>query len=193
VLIFLANAPKGNANWIHSSYQATQDGTLAGRDGFDQKECIFLSHVFAMRSTQKLEILNSDPIGHNTNIAPTKGAQPFNQTIPAGATTLYAPGGESSAPFPVSCSIHPWMSAWMITRDNPCFAVSKPDGSFEIPYAPAGVELEFRIWQEAAKFVDGTVMVNGQATKLSKGKFTLTLEPDKPTSLEFVIDSPMFQ
>ncbi len=193
ILVYLDNVPRGSTSWIHPDFAATADSVLEGPNGFDQKNCIFLSHVFAMRSTQKVAIINSDPVGHNTNIAPSKGAQPSNINMPSNSQVMYTPGGESPAPFPVSCSIHPWMSAWMISRDNPYFAVSGEDGSFEITNAPAGVELEFRIWQETTKLIDGTISVNGQPTKVSKGKFAITLQPDQPQHLDFVMDAALFQ
>ena len=43
-------------------------------------------------------------------------------------------------------------------------------------HLPAGVELEFRAWQEKTKFVQN-VTVNGEATKWGKGRFRLTLDP----------------
>ena len=97
-------------------------------------------------------MLNSDPVGHNTNIAGGGTAATINATIPAAKSyAMYEPGGESPEPFAVSCSIHPWMSAQMIVRDSPYFAVTKPDGTFEIANVPAGVPLEFRVWQEKSK------------------------------------------
>lgn len=191
VVIYLtgpARFPVGDPKWEHPDYAATREATLE----FDQKECIFLTHVLAMRSQQKLKILNSDPVGHNTNIKGIGGAASINATIPAGAYTMYSPGGESSEPFDVACSIHPWMSAWMIVRHSPYFAVSKPDGSFEIANLPAGVELEFRVWQEASKFLQ-TVQVNGQPARWNRGRFTLTLQPDETREWEVVVEAAAFQ
>ena len=37
---------------------------------FDQKNCEFISPVFAARVGQPVDVRNSDPVGHNTNIAP---------------------------------------------------------------------------------------------------------------------------
>ena len=58
VVIFLDS--KIPQEWEHEDYAATRDALLAGENGFDQKQCLFLSHVFAMRSTQTVEIINSD-------------------------------------------------------------------------------------------------------------------------------------
>jgi len=190
VVIYLtgpAKFPVGDPKWVHADYMATKDATLE----FDQKQCVFLTHMLAMRSSQKLNILNSDPVGHNTKIDATGRAQQLNATIPASNNSLYEPKGEAQEPFNVSCSIHPWMSARMIVRDSPYFAVTKADGSFEIKNVPAGVPLEFRVWQEASKFLQD-VNVNGKPEKWSRGRFKLTLQPDEQKALEVVVDSKVF-
>ena len=170
VVYLFSKIPADNEKWIHPSYAESKEATLE----FDQKFCLFLSPMFAMRSTQKMKILNSDPVGHNTNITPSGSkTAPFNQTIAANSFVMYEPGGESPEPFGVSCSIHPWMSSRMIVRDSPYFAVSAANGTFEIPNVPAGVKLDFKVWQEVAGFLQD-VSINGKAEKLPKGKLTLT-------------------
>lgn len=142
---------------------------IGGDVEFDQKECVFLSHVFGMRTGQTLKILNSDPVGHNTNIVGT----PINQIVAAGSSINFTPKKEWKKPNPVSCSIHPWMSSNLIVRDNGYFAISDAAGNFEIPNLPAGVELEFRIWQEA-----GTISgIEIEGAPVKKGRFKMTLPP----------------
>jgi hypothetical protein len=191
VLVYLtgpAKFPVGNEKWEHPDYAKNREATLE----FDQKNCVFLSHAFAMRSKQKLKILNSDPVAHNTKVEATGKADSINAMMPAGATSLYEPRGESQEPFAVSCSIHPWMSAQMIVRDSPYFAITKPDGSFEIANVPAGVPLEFRVWQERSKFLQA-VQVNGKPETWNKGRLKLTLQPDEQKTLEVVVDASAFK
>jgi hypothetical protein len=188
VVIYLAGPgkfPLGDPKWEHPDYAS------AAPPDFDQKNCVFLTHMFAMRSKQKVKLLNSDPVGHNTNIQGGGRAPPLNATIPAGSSTNYEPPGESPEPFGVTCSIHPWMSSLMIVRDSPYFAVSKADGSFEIKNVPAGVPLEFRVWQEKSKFVQAAT-VNGTAEKWNKGRMKLTLAPDETKPLDVVLDAAIF-
>jgi hypothetical protein len=188
VVIYLASKfPEGDPKWEHPDYAGQSEATLE----FDQKNCVFLSHMFAMRSKQKLKILNSDPVGHNTNITGGGNAGAINATIPANAYSMYVPGGESPEPIPVSCSIHPWMSARILVRNAPHFAVTKPDGTFEIPNVPAGVPLEFRVWQEKSKFLQD-VTVNGKKEKWSKGRMKATLQPDQPLVLDVQVDPAAF-
>ena len=191
VIVYLSGPgkfPAGNEKWEHPSYADSREATF----DFDQKNCIFLTHTLALRSSQKLRILNSDPVGHNTKIDATGRANQINATIPAGANVPYSPGGEAQEPFPVSCSIHPWMSARMLSRDSPYFAVTKPDGSFEIANVPAGVPLEFRVWQERAKFLQ-QVTVNGKAEKWPKGRMKVTLQPGQDLALDVVVDAGVFK
>ena len=79
----------------------------------------------------------------------------------------------------------------MIVRHNPYFAVTKPDGTFEIANIPAGVELEFRLWQEKAGSLSNVVL-NGQPTKVSKKGLKLTLVEGVDQTLDFVVDAGVF-
>jgi predicted small lipoprotein YifL len=183
VVVYLTSKIPDDEPWTHPTAKPGNTEPVV----FDQKECIFLTHVLAMQVSQPLRILNSDPIGHNTNLSPRSNPG-FNQIIPSGTPGVtYQPTSEESAPFPVACSIHPWMGAQMLIRKNGYFAVTAEDGSFEIPNLPAGVELEFRVWQEKTKFVQD-VTVNGEATKWNKGRFVLTLDPADQSQNELKVE-----
>jgi hypothetical protein len=181
--------PTDNPKWLHESYSAKRGTEVE----FDQKNCIFLTHVAAMWTEQTLKVLNSDLVGHNTKIDTKGGARPFNQTIGANSSTTYTPGGEERQPAPVSCSIHTWMKAYLLPRDNPYFAVTDESGQFVIENIPAGVELEFRVWQPQLEFVDKVSMDwNGQSQEIKKGRLKLTLEPGE-SELNAAWDAAIFQ
>jgi hypothetical protein len=189
VLIYLVTpVPSDNPKWVHESYAAARNAEVL----FDQKNCVFLSHVGVMWVTQRLKVLNSDPVGHNTNLDSKRGAKAENFLVPAHGSAPYEPGRSSPAPFPVSCSIHPWMSAWMMVCDSPYFAVTADDGSFAIRNVPSGVPLEFRVWQESAGYVQ-QVTVNGQAQKWSRGRFPLSLAKDEERKMEVTLDAGVFR
>ncbi len=142
---------------------------------FDQKNCEFLSPVFAARVGQPVEVRNSDPIGHNTNIAGSS----FNQLIPAGQGTAYKPDAETGMPTMVTCNIHPWMKAYAVFRKDGYVAVSAADGSFTIPDLPAGETIEFQVWHERSGGPNGAVGLEKPELKWTpKGRFQVTLEPD---------------
>ena len=186
VVIYLTTKyPAGNDKWEHSDYKTMQPAI------FDQKNCVFLSHMLAVRSQQKMVIKNSDPKGHNTKIEAKGKAKSINESVGAGSGVDYIAGGESPEPFGVSCSVHPWMSAFMVSRDSPYFAVTKPDGSFEIKNIPSGVDLEFRAWQESSKFIK-LVKVNGTEEKWPSGKFKRKLEDNQTLDMNVEVDLSQF-
>ncbi len=143
---------------------------------FDQRNCEFLSPVFAARVGQPVDVRNSDPIGHNTNIAGTS----FNQLIPANQGTAYKPDAETGMPTMVTCNIHPWMKAYAVFRKDGYVAVSAADGSFTIPDLPAGEPLEFQVWHERSSGPNGALGLDKPDLKWTpKGRFQIRLEPDE--------------
>jgi hypothetical protein len=197
VYLDMKNFPLDDPRWIHPSFAETADAVLAGEAGFDQKDCVFLTRVFTMRSTQTVEIMNSDPKGHNTNISANGRARQFNQLIPPGARVKYSPGGATKGVCRVGCNIHDWMKAYMFISDHPYYAVTDDNGHFEIAQLPSGVELTFRVWQESLNNVQNVkVGFDGApkaAKKWSKGKFTLTLANGQPSTMDVEISADEFK
>jgi plastocyanin len=147
---------------------------------FDQKNCEFLSPVFAARVGQPVEVRNSDPVGHNTNI----DGSSFNQLIPAGQGTTYKPDSETGAPKAVTCNIHPWMKAYVVFRKDGYVAVTAADGSFAIPDLPAGEPLEFQVWHARATGSGGGLVIERPDLKWNpKGRFVITLQADEVKDL----------
>jgi hypothetical protein len=147
---------------------------------FDQKNCEFISPVFAARVGQPVDVRNSDPIGHNTNIAGSS----FNQLIPAGQGTAYKPDAETGMPTMVTCNIHPWMKAYAVFRKDGYVAVSSPDGSVTISDLPAGETIEFQVWHERSSGPNGAVGLEKPDLKWTpKGRFQIKLEPDEVKDL----------
>lgn len=178
------------ASRVHDSAQPSSDAVL-----YDQKECLFLSHVCALTVGQTLDIKNSDNVGHNTNIAGTKNK--FNQTIPAGATIPYKVQKEEAMPAPVNCSIHPWMVGYLLPRENSYFAVTKEDGSFEISNLPAGEKLDIQVWHESAAGSSGALVVTTPEAKelgwSNKGRITITLQPDEVKEIQVTVPPSAFK
>jgi hypothetical protein len=187
VLYLVTNIPLDDPEFIHPDYDASKTAQLV----FDQKECVFLTHVFAARTTNAILLKNSDPVGHNTKID-GKGSSSTNPTISANNSETYVPGKQSPEPFDVSCAVHPWMSAKMLIRDNPYFAVTKPDGTFEIKNVPAGIPLQFKVWQEKLKFITNVKRQSGGQTKDEKwprAGYKVTLQPDDVHEMNVVIEA----
>jgi hypothetical protein len=158
VVIFLADKKAA----VHPDFEATAEDKVK----FDNDHCRFEPHILPLRTSQTLEIHNSDPLAHNSNLTPL-GDRPFNNLISENNAVNYSFSKQQNAPVMVTCSIHPWMKGYVFPRDNPYVAVTGEDGSFEIKNLPAGKH-DFQVWQEA---------VGGLAAKpeWKKGKFKLEI------------------
>src|SRR5207244_3108892 len=79
---------------------------------------------------------------------------------------IQAPQGDAvtlSFPLPeigilVKCNVHPWMRAYVHVAPHPFFALTKPDGSFEIKQLPAG-EYTLEAWHEKFGRKEGKISV----------------------------------
>jgi len=123
VFVFIEGAPKLNG--------ASQPAAL-----LDQSRCTYSPHVLGVQIGQTLNIRSSDPTMHNVH---------FNPTInPAHNYAMTQVGQEVKTTFNgaefirMKCDVHPWMTAWVGVFDNPFYAVTKQEGSFEIKGIPAG-------------------------------------------------------
>jgi plastocyanin len=185
VAIFLRSASR-----VHESARAQTEPI-----DFDQKSCVFLTHVLAVGVGQPIHIKNSDPTGHNTKIEGR--ANKFNQTIPSGASIPFTPQREEAAPAPITCSIHPWMIAYMLPRANGYFAVTDAEGRFEIANLPAGEPIEFQVWHEnGAAPGNGLVGASPAAPELkwnNRGRVTVTLQPDDVKDVKIVVAPGAFR
>jgi len=151
IAIFARKTPR-----VHDKYKATEKAEIP----FDQKNCVFLSHVLPIRVTQTLVIKNSDPIGHNSSISPPGDAN-INPLLAGGAEQKHVFKRQQSAPVAVTCSIHPWMKAYVFPRNDPYCVVSSSNGGFELSDVPAGTEIEFQLWHERGKGNQGAIEPKG--------------------------------
>jgi hypothetical protein len=144
---------------------------------FDQKACLFLSPAFVAQVGQTIQVKNSDPVGHNTNIQGTS----FNQIIPVNEARPFEVKAQADTPKEVGCNVHPWMKAYMWFRKDGYFAVTKKDGTFEIANLPAGEQIEFQAWHAKAR--GGLALKVPELKWDAKGRFRVTLEPDAPKDI----------
>lgn len=183
VAIYLRNASR-----VHESAQSKAEPVV-----FDQQHCVFLTHMLGATVGQTIDIKNSDPTGHNTNIL---GAG-FNQLIPQGGSVAYTVQKESALPVTVKCSIHPWMISHMLFRENNYYAVTDDQGNFEIANVPAGEPLEFQVWHESgAAASNGLVGTTPDAADVewsNRGRVTVTLEPDQVKEIKVIVPPNAFR
>lgn len=103
----------------------------------DQRGCRYQPHVQAVTTGTALALVNSDAVLHNVH-GSAGPVQVFNLAMPIRnqrvPTRLMRPGLVR-----LQCDAgHTWMAAWVYVFEHPWFAVTGPDGKFEIRDVPAG-------------------------------------------------------
>ena len=156
----------------------------------DNKDGRFVPRVATVWiGAQKLVYKNSDPVSHNCNCQPFNDT-PANPLLPPGQSFEHMLSFSQFVPVPVTCNIHPWMKGYVLPRSNPYMAVSDKEGRFTIKKLPAGVELEFRLWQEKSGYLKD-VEVAGRKAK--RGRFKITLKPGKNDLGEIRVPADLFK
>jgi plastocyanin len=151
VLVWLTDAESPNkALPVHPSLKTIKDKVVV----MDQPCCMFEPHVVGLREGQTMEFKNSAGIAHNVKVDGGAKGPNINPILPAGGSVKVQDIEARKVPIPVSCSIHPWMKAYVAVFKGPYFAVTDENGHFEIKNAPAG---KFRLmaWQEEQGWVAG--------------------------------------
>ena len=103
----------------------------------DQNGCVYRPHVLALMVGQQLEIDNSDPVNHNVH-AEAQINVAWNESQPPQADKKFKMFSRQEIMFPVTCSVHPWMRAFMSVVSHPFFAVTGEDGTFVLKGVPPG-------------------------------------------------------
>jgi plastocyanin len=168
VFVYLPKAPKD----IHPEAGKPDPKVI-----FDQEHCHFSPHALVVQAGQTVEVLNSDPIAHNTHTYPLRNQAVNILVAPntaAGAGVDVPTSTRESLPHQVKCDYHPWMMAYWLVLDHPYAAATDAKGNFTIKNLPAGKH-EFRVWHERAGYLDR--------------KYTVTVtagdnDPLKPISVE---------
>ena len=112
----------------------------------DQKGCWFIPRVLGIETGQTLDVTNSDPVTHNIHPRPHLNRE-WNQSQGPGSEPLARRFMTPEIMIRVKCNIHSWMHAWIGVVDNPYFAVTGTNGSFELNNLPPG-NYTIEAWQE---------------------------------------------
>jgi plastocyanin len=127
----------------------------------DQRKCVYGPRVVGMRLGQTLQVRNDDQLLHNVHSSSAVGNS-FNIAQPiAGMVYSFTPKTEEVM-MKLGCDVHRWMTAYVGVVTNPYFAVSGPDGSFEISNVPAG-KYTIEAWHEQLGVVTSAVIVKSGA------------------------------
>ena len=103
----------------------------------DQKGCHYVPHVLGLRTTQPLEVVNSDNTLHNVHGMPETNRE-FNVGQPVAGMKNAVTFTTAEVLIPFKCDVHSWMHAYIGVVDHPYFAVSGSGGKFELKTIPPG-------------------------------------------------------
>jgi len=159
VIIYLKNAPPS----------ATTAGLAPAL--LDQKQCVYVPHIVALRTGQTLSVTNSETLLHNVHMFPQLNPALNFGMNNVGSTSVVFKNAEI---FHVKCDVHPWMDAWIATFDHPWFAVSTNGGKFAISHVPAGPQT-FVAWHERFGELEQTVTITTDQAR----EITFNFEPPK--------------
>ena len=112
----------------------------------DQNGCWFVPRVLGIQTGQVLRVVNSDPVTHNIHPMAQINRE-WNHSQGAGDAPLARKFLKPEVMIRVKCNIHRWMHAFIGVVDNPYFAVSGIDGSYEIRNLPPG-DYVIGVWHE---------------------------------------------
>ena len=103
----------------------------------DQSGCKYHPHVLGVMAGQTLKIVNSDPTTHNIHPTPADNRE-WNESQPPQSAALEKTFAREEIMLPVKCNQHPWMKMYVNVVKTPFYAVTGPDGKFEIKGLPPG-------------------------------------------------------
>lgn len=131
----------------------------------DQQGCRYTPRVAGIMVGQELKVLNSDELLHNVHSL-SEVNRPFNRAMPAAIKQATFSFTDEEPAFRIKCDVHPWMSSYLAVFSHPYFAVTGPDGSFEIPGLPAGT-YTIEAWHERLGTMrSGVTLLDGLAATL---------------------------
>ena len=121
-------------------------------------KCDFVPHVQIVPAGD-FEIVNSDPVLHNTHGFLGK-LTVFNVALPNQGQRIKKPL-QKTGMVRVECDAHGWMLGWVYVADNPYYAVSAKDGTFTLTNVPPGTYTLVG-WQEYTGAVEVPVTVKAK-------------------------------
>ncbi len=133
----------------------------------DQEPLGYRPHAVALRVGQTLVVKNSSPIFHSLVWNSENNGQ-GNRAMPRDTEVRFEKVKFERTPILFSCAPHPWERAWVRIYDHPYFALTGPDGRFEIKLAPAG-KARICVWQETLGFRGGKEGRFGQPIVIEAG------------------------
>jgi hypothetical protein len=158
----------GAGNGLQNAFVYVKDGLGARTYAvpatpvtLDQKGCQYVPHVFGVQVGQTVKVANSDAALHNVHSTP-KTNREFNFSQPANVPPVDRVFPQAEIGLPLKCDVHGWMNAYANVVPHPFFAVTGPDGKFEIKGLPPGT-YTVEVWHETLGTQTQSVTVDAAA------------------------------
>lgn len=103
----------------------------------DQQGCKYHPHILGVMAGQNIEIKNDDQTTHNIHPTPQANRE-WNESQPPTAAPIEKSFAREEIMLPVKCNQHPWMRMYINVVKSPFYAVTGPDGKYEIKGLPPG-------------------------------------------------------
>jgi len=134
----------------------------------DQKGCHYQPHVQVVALHSTLQVKSSDPILHNVH-SYLNGTTVINFAVPPQPglvlpKKLDKPGGQQ-----LKCDVHNFMTGGFFVAENPYYALTGEDGTYEIKDVPAG-NYTVATWHQAAGPLSEPIAVAAGGTATFNGK-----------------------
>lgn len=130
----------------------------------DNIKCEFVPHVQVI-PTGKLDVVNKDPVLHNSHGYYGKRTA-FNMAQPNEGQVI-----ETDLPragiVRVDCDVHGWMEGWVYVVDNPYYAITGPDGKFNITDVPPGTYKLIAVQSVTGPNEQTVTVASGKPTNLT--------------------------
>lgn len=106
----------------------------------NQSGCKYHPHVLGAMAGQTIKVVNGDPTTHNIHPVPHAGSgnREWNESQAPQAAPLEKSFAREEIMLPVQCQQHPWMKMYISVVKSPFYAVSGPDGKYELKGLPPG-------------------------------------------------------
>jgi len=105
----------------------------------------FLPHFLVARTGTEVELINKDPVLHNTHAIIT-GRTLFNVAQPRQDHVIRKLLRRQGL-VEIMCDTHDWMNGWLAILDHPYYALTGEDGAYKITDIPAGT-YNLTAWHE---------------------------------------------
>jgi Carboxypeptidase regulatory-like domain len=143
----------------------------------DANICQFLPFVSVVREQHPMTIFNLDPVSHDLQVYERDREHVIimfhRPAITKTGTTGRIVFTGDRREMTMQCGMHPYMQAHGLAVENPYYAVTGPDGTYEISNLPPGT-YRIRAWHPV----------------LPPHEQRITVSPDSPKDIDFTFKSP---